>query len=547
MPPTISALLRRPDSGADTTPATQPDTAWYDAAWTAITGGTATSIAVPLLAATLGALAAYLWTRKPSAKGDFSKHLMYAPLLLVNAAAIYGQVAFFYDSVAPSTWPTIGKLALALVIAGAVESIAVYVGWHAHDALLHKAGTTAARLRRWSYLIAGLVGAINYAHFANWDKNLGLNAASAAFGLLSLLSPWLWGLHTRRMQHVQLTKEGAVDATGATFSAERIRSFPIRSAAARRWSIDHYVTDPQQAWEGYNAELRARWADTVNSPTWWMRTNPIARVKQLDAAVRAGRSAIAMLLLHGAERDAGAERAVAEHAKTVTELTDRITALTAERDSTAGALHDTRTALDTLRAEHAALAEQHHSLTTEHIRMVEQARDTARTASTEQTLAAHRYDTERTARIAAEQESERLRSENAEQAQQFTRVLTDMNAERTEHAQQLEALRNAVEQTGGNVVPIRAPRRSTGGKVTVSRSAPSDTDDLAKLFAEHPERDHKWTDRRVNDITGAGFSSRAPRLARLATQHQQGCSAPDHGSCFAGRSGEDADDKERFA
>src|SRR5215470_8107103 len=178
------------------------------------------------------------------------------PLLIVNAAAVYGQIAYALDSIAPVVWPVVARLALAVLFAAAVESIAVYVGWHAHDALLTQATVTAARLRRASYVIAGAVASINYAHFAG--PVLAPTAASVAFGLLSLLSPWLWGLHTRRVQHVQLRDEGAVDCIGAVFSAERVRAFPLRSWAARRWSIDHNVTDPAAAWAGYNADRAAR-------------------------------------------------------------------------------------------------------------------------------------------------------------------------------------------------------------------------------------------------------------------------------------------------
>lgn len=230
------------------------DSAWYDAAWTWATGSTGTTIAAAITAAFLGGLAVHLYRRRPSNR-NISRHLMYLPLLLVNAAAVYGQVAFFYESVAPGNWAIPGKLALSILIAAAIESIAVYVGWHAHDALLMKASATAARLRRASYLLALIVGAINYAHFAGKGGLFDPTAASVAFGLLSLLSPWLWGLHTRRAQHVQLTKEGAIDVAGATFSAERIWAFPIRAWGARRWSIDNYVTDPQTAWDGYNAHL----------------------------------------------------------------------------------------------------------------------------------------------------------------------------------------------------------------------------------------------------------------------------------------------------
>jgi hypothetical protein len=208
----------------------------------------------------VGALATWLITRHlnatDSTASDRGTRFMYLPLLLVNLAAVYGQVAYAYEHIAPDPWPAAARLALGLMFAAAIESIAVYVGWHAHDALLQKATATAARLRRASYLLAGIVGLINYAHFAG--PGLTPTAAAVAFGILSLLSPWLWGLHTRRAQHVRLTREGAVDTTGATFSGERMRAFPIRSYMARRWSIDNYVTDPRLAWEGYNSELRLR-------------------------------------------------------------------------------------------------------------------------------------------------------------------------------------------------------------------------------------------------------------------------------------------------
>jgi hypothetical protein len=219
------------------------------------------------------------------------------PLLIVNAAAVYGQIAYAYADIAPAEWRMPARVALSVLFAAAVESIAVYVGWHAHDALLSKATATAARLRRASYAIAATVAGINYAHFAG--AGMTPTAAAVAFGLLSLLSPWLWGLHTRRIQHVQLVDEGAVDGIGATFSAERVRAFPIRAWAARRWSIDHNVTDPAAAWAGYNAERVARrnahptgrpaaaWAALTRTiPT--IPTNPPAADPPADAPAAPG-------------------------------------------------------------------------------------------------------------------------------------------------------------------------------------------------------------------------------------------------------------------
>ncbi|MEK8108632.1 hypothetical protein NKG94_34350 [Micromonospora sp. M12] len=57
------------------------------------------------------------------------------PLLIVNTATVGGQVVYGYSQ-SPAEWPTPVRAATAVVYAVSVESIALYVGWHAHDALL---------------------------------------------------------------------------------------------------------------------------------------------------------------------------------------------------------------------------------------------------------------------------------------------------------------------------------------------------------------------------------------------------------------------------
>jgi hypothetical protein len=81
--------------------------------------------------------------------------------------------------------------------------------------------------------------------------------------MLSLISPWLWGLYTRRAQHVQLLAEDSnlIDNSGVEFSPRRKRMFPFRSYMAVRWSIEHNERDPRVAWDGYNAERRLRIAE----------------------------------------------------------------------------------------------------------------------------------------------------------------------------------------------------------------------------------------------------------------------------------------------
>lgn len=177
------------------------------------------------------------------------------PLLVVTGFAGYGQSRFGFSEYSPIDWPVEQRLAIAIGVAVGIEAIALYVAWHAHDALLMRATATAARLRRASYAIALAVAAINYTHFAgpHWSPT----PAAVVFATFSAAGPWLWGLHTRRAQRVQLTREGQIDASGATFSAERWRAFPLRTWAARRWSIDHSIDDPRAAWEGYRADRAA--------------------------------------------------------------------------------------------------------------------------------------------------------------------------------------------------------------------------------------------------------------------------------------------------
>jgi len=202
-----------------------------------------------------------------------------APLLVVNAAAIGGQLAYAYSET-PATWPTAVRAAVAIGVATAAESVALYVGWHAHDALLQGAHATAARLRRASYLIALIMAMVNYSHFAG--GLLEPTALAVILGVLSSLSPWLWGLHTRRQQHVQLIREGLVDEGGAEFSAERKRAFPVRTWQARRWSIEHHERDPRRAWDGYHRERAARRAERQRQRA----RRPAGRIRAAVAVLR---------------------------------------------------------------------------------------------------------------------------------------------------------------------------------------------------------------------------------------------------------------------
>ena len=75
------------------------------------------------------------------------------PVILVNAVAFYGQLAFLRGHLAAPS-------AVQALVAVALESIAVYLAWQAHLAQL--ADDSALRLRLAAYGMAALIGAMNY-------------------------------------------------------------------------------------------------------------------------------------------------------------------------------------------------------------------------------------------------------------------------------------------------------------------------------------------------------------------------------------------------
>ncbi|MCX5066880.1 hypothetical protein OOJ91_13595 [Micromonospora lupini] len=223
--------------------------------------------------------------RKLAAVADSARTV--GPLLLVNAAAVGGQTAYAFTRT-PVTWNPLIRAGVALVYAATVESISLYVNWHAHDALLQQATGTAAEMRRRAYLIAAVVAAMNYSHFdgEHWTPT----PFAVGSGMASLLSPWLWGLHTRRAQHVQLLRKDLVDETGAIFDRKRRRAFPVRTWKAERWSIEHNVRDPRIAWSGYHAHRDAERARRTGGRlrTAWsaLRGLPAAAVDEADPGIQ---------------------------------------------------------------------------------------------------------------------------------------------------------------------------------------------------------------------------------------------------------------------
>lgn len=158
------------------------------------------------------------------------------PVLLVNTVAFFGQFGYLR---AHLPWPTVGVVLAAL----ALESIAIYLQWQAH--LAQMSNDSALRLRLASYFLALVIGALNYSHYAgpHWRPT----AAAVICGLMSVISPWLWSVHSRRVSRDELMARGLVEEHALRLGATRwtwhlARSLRVMHAAT--WSGE---TSPARA------------------------------------------------------------------------------------------------------------------------------------------------------------------------------------------------------------------------------------------------------------------------------------------------------------
>ena len=105
----------------------------------------------------------------------------------------------------------------AVLVALALESIAIYLAWHAHLAQL--ADDSALRLRLAAYGMALLIGILNFTHFMGpgWRPTV----AAVTFGMMSAISPWLWSVHSRRVSRDALKAKGLIEPHAVRLGATR--------------------------------------------------------------------------------------------------------------------------------------------------------------------------------------------------------------------------------------------------------------------------------------------------------------------------------------
>lgn len=163
------------------------------------------------------------------------------PVVAVNLCAFFGQLAFLHDHL---HWPTPGVVLVALTL----ESIAVFIAYHAHIA--QAADDPSFRLRVAAELFALVIAALNYSHYAgpHWRPTF----AAVTFALFSAISPWLWAIHSHRESRDMLKARGLIDAHAVRLGATRWAWHPLKSARVMwhaTWEGIDRPGDAIAAWE----------------------------------------------------------------------------------------------------------------------------------------------------------------------------------------------------------------------------------------------------------------------------------------------------------
>lgn len=171
------------------------------------------------------------WRHAMSAAAAHRGWLAAVPIVLVNSVAFAGQLAFLRGHL---PWILAGQVLVAVTL----ESVAVYLAWQAHLALA--ADDSALRLRLAAYAFAAVIGVMNYSHYMSpgWRPTF----AAVTFGLMSVSSPWLWSVHSRRVSRDALKADNQIEAHAVRLGMTRWTWHPVLSYRVMRLAT----------WEGEN-------------------------------------------------------------------------------------------------------------------------------------------------------------------------------------------------------------------------------------------------------------------------------------------------------
>jgi hypothetical protein len=175
-------------------------------------------------------------TATDSVRSNWRAYAAAVPVVFVNTTAFIGQFAFLRAHV---PWIVPGQVLIAV----AIESIAIYYAWHAHLATL--ANDSAMRLKLAAYSFAAIVGVMNYSHYAapHWRPT----ALAVIMFIASAISPWLWAVHTRRASRDQLMARRMIDEHAVRLGGNRWTWHPYRSIRVTSWAAWHGISEPARA------------------------------------------------------------------------------------------------------------------------------------------------------------------------------------------------------------------------------------------------------------------------------------------------------------
>ena len=169
------------------------------------------------------------------------------PLILVNAVAFAGQFGYINAHI---PWGVFG----AVIFAIALESVALFLAYMANQALMSE--DSALGLRLASYLFAAIIGFMNYSHYAL--PGMVPTFEAVATGLMSLASPWLWGIYSRRQSRDLLRATNQLSPRAVKLGFLRWVLWPKQSFFVFR----------RAAWSGLNDidEALTLWVDPEPEP-----------------------------------------------------------------------------------------------------------------------------------------------------------------------------------------------------------------------------------------------------------------------------------------
>lgn len=169
------------------------------------------------------------------------------PVVLVNVMALGGQAAWTYGEMVHGF---LRGMVAASIVAGVLlgitlESISVYLMLEAHAATLE--GQSSGTLRLAAYAVSAIMAALNWNHWSRWAWGLGVG-----FALLSMVSPFLWSVRSKRASAAQRAARGEVDPAGVKLSTARKFWHFRRSISVIRYAAWAGERDPARAvaaWE----------------------------------------------------------------------------------------------------------------------------------------------------------------------------------------------------------------------------------------------------------------------------------------------------------